>query len=118
MFITATKYVSNGFALYLKDIKEDTNNINIKITYYDINPLLEWLKCGKAKLIYDEDIAVVNNDPRIIPANYNIIPGYYKVDVSYKNGLFIIDNQTITIGLTKRESSVYINFPQSAYKLL
>lgn len=118
MFIRATQYITNGFALYIKDIKENTNTVNIKITYFDINPLLEWLKCNKIKLIYDEDIALINNDPKIIPINYNIIPGYYKIDVSYKNGLFIIDNQTITIGLNKGETSAYINFPQSAYKLL
>ena len=118
MFIKATQYINKGFAIYLKDIKANTNSINIRITYYDINPLLEWLKCNNTKLIYDEDISITSVDPRIVPASYEIVSGYYKIDISYKDGLFIIDNQSITIGLVKGEKSVYINFPQSAYKLL
>jgi hypothetical protein len=61
---------------------------------------------------------ITSTEPKIIPINYKIVKGYYTVDISYKNGLYVVDNQTITIGLTKGERQVHINFPQSAYKLI
>jgi hypothetical protein len=117
MFIPATKYITEGFAIYLTAIKQ-ADNMQIKITYSDINPLLEWVKCNNPLLIYDEESIITSTEPRIIPINYKIVKGYYTVDISYKNGLYVVDNQTITIGLTKGEKQVHINFPQSAYKLI
>lgn len=116
MFIPATKYITDGFAIYLLNIKNATS-YQIKITYSEINPLLEWLKCNNPLLIYDEE-KLVTSSPQIVTVNYVLTKGFYTIDISYKNGLYIIDNQNITIGLTKGEKNVHINFPQSAYKLL
>lgn len=116
MFIPATKYITNGFAIYINS-KKDASLLNTKITYSDINPTLEWLKCNKQLVIYDED-TVITREPKIITINYTIISGFYTIDISYKNGIYIVDNESITIGLTKQEQSVHINFPQSAYKLI
>lgn len=117
MFISTTKYITEGFALYLTDIK-NASSIEIKITYSEINPLLEWVKCSNPLLIYDEEQTTSNSDPRIVSINYTLIEGYYTIDISYKNGLYVIDNQVITVGLIKGEKNVHINFPQSAYKLI
>lgn len=117
MFIPATKYITQGFAIYLLDIKQ-ADNIQIKLTYSEVNPLLEWVRCNNPLLIYDEETIITNSNPKIISINYEIVKGYYTLDISYKNGLYVVDNQTITIGLTKGERQVHINFPQSAYKLI
>jgi hypothetical protein len=119
MFIESTKYIVNGFAIYLDNIKFSQDGINIKVTYSNINPLLEWIKCDKEKLVYDEDIIITNvKEPKIVVINYTIVPGFYTIDVSYKSGIYITDNQVITIGLSKGERAIHINFPQSAYKLI
>jgi hypothetical protein len=117
MFIPATKYITNGFAIYLTNIKS-ADTVNIKLFYSPINPLLEWLKCSNDKLLYDEDLRVFNPEPRIITINTALIKGFYTLDISYKKGLYVTDNESIVIGITKEESAIHINFPQSAYKLL
>jgi hypothetical protein len=117
MFIPATQYITNGFAIYLTNIK-DADIVNIKLYYSSINPLLEWIKCANNKLLYDEDLKVFNSNPRIITINTTLIKGYYQLDISYKKGLYVTDNESIVIGITKGEKSIHINFPQSAYKLL
>lgn len=117
MFIAATKYITEGFAIYLTNIK-DADMVTIKLYYSSINPLLEWIKCTTDKLLYDEDLKVFSPDPRIITINTTLIKGFYTLDISYKRGLYVIDNESIVIGITKEESSIHINFPQSAYKLL
>jgi len=116
MFIPATKYITEGFAIYLIP-KTDSQIATIKITYSDINPILDWLKCNKQLTIYEEDILILR-EPRIVTINYTLIKGFYTIDVSYKQGLYIVDNESITIGLVKDEKTVHINFPQSAYKLI
>ena len=118
MFIPATQYITNGFAIYLTNFNNGTDIVNIKLSYSDINPLLEWLKCTTNKLLYDEDTKVFTSDPRVITINTTLVKGFYTVDISYKKGLYVIDNESIVIGITKGESSIHINFPQSAYKLL
>ena len=117
MFIPATQYITNGFAVYLTNIKS-ADTVNIKLYYSTINPLLEWLKCTTDKLLYDEDIKEFTSEPRIITINTTLIKGYYTLDISYKKGLYVADNESIIIGITKGERAIHINFPQSAYKLL
>lgn len=117
MVVKSKKYITNGFAIYIRDPKE-AESVRIKIRYSSINPLLEWLECLDTKLIYDEERFNLNNASYIETFTYNIRSGFYTIEISYKVGVYIQDNQSITIGLTKSEKACHINFPNSSYKLL
>jgi hypothetical protein len=101
--------------VYLPYLRKQITSILVRLYYSDINPDLDWLQCANRKLVYEKE-SINNNQIILVPVD--LVNGFYILDISYKTGVNIMDNQTITIGRAKGETNFHINFPQSAYKLI